>query len=114
MDDEEDAAALGSALGWRIDDRSATLPADDIDAKRVKRYLIHHADDEALLFDLVSLDSVLILQDLACRSISILGRTTWSESVFHLVPAWISFSSLASHPFSAEIFSLTEETWSKC
>jgi hypothetical protein len=31
-----------------------------------KQYLVHHADDEALLLNLVGLDGVLIFENLAC------------------------------------------------
>lgn len=63
--DEEEAAAFGSALGcyfvsgpWHI-----MVGGNGI-------YLVHDAYDKALLLDLVRLDGVLILQNLACCLIS--------------------------------------------
>ena len=61
--DEEEPAALGSALGYAFVSREASRGPDLVAGSS---YLVHDADDEALLLNLVGLDGVLVLQDLTC------------------------------------------------
>jgi hypothetical protein len=56
------AAAAGLGLGCRTRVSRAAGRARIVD---VASHLVHHADNETLLLNLVGLDSLLILQDLA-------------------------------------------------
>lgn len=68
-DDAAAAAGLGSALGCKLS-VARTLSKWVANVAMGEDYLIHHADDESFLLNLVGLDGVLILQDFAYRLVN--------------------------------------------
>lgn len=53
--------------GLGLDHKCQPTDSGTNQACEVGTYLVHHADDIALLFDLVGADSLLILENLACK-----------------------------------------------
>jgi hypothetical protein len=74
---EEDVSGAGAgfgSLGWSHQKKMlevSRLPVGDV---MLISHLVHDADDETLLFDLVRLNSFLVLQDFACQTKSAISR----------------------------------------